>query len=300
MLREVKRSEGGGWECALAAMLTTKGAAAVIQVGAVAGFLSGCGVGQNVGEALNPEPALDPYALSHERHGLTPARLEERMKEIDLNFEEPRTPARVFLSYEISQASISQANNYEALWRGARACAWLGANEPEPARREKFARDGVRMGLEAVRKLSNRVEPYYYLALSQMALLDLSGMFSRQPLNEIDKNLKVAIAIDETFDHCGPHRALGRILLRAEPYPLLAIGGLGEAEAHLRKAVGACSEYGENHLTYALVLIEAEKYDLARAELEQVMSSKVPRDRSSEHDAWLNQANELLVKIQGK
>lgn len=287
MLAIRKGSEGGRW--ALVAI--------VLLAGASLAGLAGCGIQ----DAVDPEPILDPHLLTYERANLTASRLEGRMNEIDKAFEEPRSPGSVLLSYEKSQSSISQVNNYDALWRGTRACAWLAMNEPERSRREKFAQEGIKMGTTAAQKLSNRVESYYYLALCQEALVDLRGItLSAGLLTEIEKNLSLAIALDEAFDHCGPHRQLANLQVRVERFPLFGIGGIDDALEHLKKSTEVCPEYGENHLAYAQALAHAEKYDLARTELEEVMSSRIPKDRSSEHEGWLTKANELLIDLQGK
>jgi tetratricopeptide (TPR) repeat protein len=223
------------------------------------------------------------------------------MKEIDKAFAEPRSPGSVLVSYEESRGSISQVNNYAALWRGTRACAWLAMFESERARREKFALEGIKMGSAAAQKLSSRVESYYYLALCQEAMVDLRGVaFNPGLLKEIEKNLSLAIALDETFDTCGPHRHLGNLQVKVERFPLYGIGGMVEALEHLKKSTEVCPGYGENHLDYAQALVEAHQYDLARAELEKVMDSKIPKDRSAEHEGWLSRANEMLIDIQGK
>jgi tetratricopeptide (TPR) repeat protein len=287
MIGTRKRSEGARWDCV----------AIVFVAGALLCGLAGCGVEQ----AVDPEILLDPHGFSYESADLTPSRLEERMKDIDKAFEEPRSPGSVLLSFEKSRNSISHVNSYAALWRGTRACAWLAMNEPEHSRRKKFALEGISMGNAAARKVSNRAESYYYLALCQQALQDLRGIgFSEGLLQEIEKNLNLAIALDESLDHCGPHRQLGNLQAQVDRYPLLGIGGLDEALEHLKKSTEVCPEYGENHLAYAQLLIQAHQYDLARAQLEKVMDSRIPKDRSAEHEGWLTQATELLSNLQGK
>jgi hypothetical protein len=254
------------------------------------------------------EQAFDPKGyFPHETTDLSPAMLQARMDEIDKNFEEPRSSAKVAYSYETCRLSISRVNDYGALWRGARACSWLAVNHPDRSQRLKFAEEGAAMGRAAVRKTSTRVESFYYLALCQIALLDLSSYRKKGAVEEIETNLKIAIVLDETFDHCGPHRFFGHLLADTHDSPLLGVTslkrkaqGVQGALEHMRKATESCPEYGENHLALAQVLIQAEQFDLARAQLEHVIASEVPEDRSAEHETWLEDANELLMDLQGK
>jgi hypothetical protein len=269
-------------------------------------LLSGCGV--TMEDVVNPEETLRPKRyFPHEEVNLSPARLEERMAEIDKSFAEPRTPAKVEYSYETSRLSISPENNFGALWRGARACAWLAVNHPERNERKKFADEGVAMGRAAVRRTSNRAEPFYYLSLCLLARLEIGEHPESGDVEEAEVNLKIAQVLDESLDHCGPDRALAELLVRTEDRPLLGVTsartglhGVQGAIEHLKAAIQKCGDYGENHLALARAHIALKEHDLARVELDEVMASSSPADRSAEHDRWLREASDLLGDLQGK
>jgi tetratricopeptide (TPR) repeat protein len=271
--------------------------------GLVAAILAGCGLGTLV----EPERALSTRPQTHyETTNLAPRLLEERIQEIDASFTEPRTPAKVALSLETSLASISPINGYAALWRATRACAWLAENHTDPRQRGEYAEQGYGLGASAVEKVSNRVESFYYLARCQMALAEYSRMSRRRSLNEAENNLKIALALDPSFDSCGPDRSLGELLTIAHEDSLATVRsqdgrrGVRGAVEHLEKATNDCPDYGANRLAYAQALLVAKEYDHARAELEAVLASSTPVDRSGEHDRWLGEANELLIDLVGK
>ncbi len=262
--------------------------------------LAGCGGGLDV-VVPTMDDLIDPNHLKYEAQNLTPAALEERMREVDEFYAEPRFFGKVLASYETSLKSISERNGYAALWRGARACAWIALDPTESAsRRGEFALKGMAMGKEAVKKASTLPESFYYYALSLGALCDLKKDASRELLHRMRDNMKVAAAIDEKYDYCGPLRFLGELMIKTDPYPTYAVGTLEQGMAHLKRAVELCPEYGENHLVYARALADDGQADLARAELEKVMVSPKPRDRSAEHDAWLELATTLMTDLQGK
>jgi hypothetical protein len=245
-----------------------------------------------------PEIVGDPF--HYEVKNLSAAQLEEGMKAIDLNYQEPRSLAKVNHSYADCLQYISKENDYAALWRGARACAWIALNESLPrSERKKYAMDGVKIGREAVLKTSAKAEPHYYLALCMGAFSDISGSATREWVREIAYHTKMALELDERFDNCGPHRVLGQLMVKTDEYPTYAVGTLEQGLIHLQKATVLCPDYGENHLVYAKALRLDNQVDQARAELEKVVASPKPRDRSAEHQAWLEDANRLLTDIQG-
>jgi tetratricopeptide (TPR) repeat protein len=284
-MRERKRSEGArraafGWIIA-----------------GVLGLVAGC----KEMEAIAPdmEDVVRPNRLHYEETNLSPSALEDRMREIDAQFAEPRTPGKVYVSYEASLSSISRVNDYAALWRGTRACAWLARNHPERSQRQAYARKGIAMGREATEKTSKRVESWYYLALSLGAHAEIQGTPNRDTIREMREAIQWALALDNRYDDCGPHRFMGLLMVKSDAYPLYAVGTIKEGLEHLKKAVEMCPDYGENHLAYAEALKDDGQHDLARAELEKVIASMKPKDRTAEHDAWLEKANELMQDLQG-
>ena len=266
--------------------------------------LAGCGGLDLLAPSM--EDIVDRNRLHFEETDLAPSVLENRMKEIDDAYSEPRTPAKVEYSYETCVHSITRVNSYAALWRGARACAWLSENHPDRSRKDEFALKGIAMGKEAVKKISaikdasSRPEPDYYLALCIANWADLHHPPASETLRRMKELMSMALQFDENYDYAGPHRFLGQLMVKTDPFPTYAVGSLKEGLEHLKKATLLFPDYGENHLIYAEALKEDGKNDLARAELEKVIASARPQDRSTEHDAWLTRANEMLQDLQGK
>jgi hypothetical protein len=285
-----KRSDG--WRRGIAAAFLTT-------LGLALGTALGTGCGGIDAFHTDMEDIVEPSRLKYENTNLSASALEERMKEIDASFAEPRTPAKVKLSHETSMQSISKVNGYAALWRGARACAWLARNDSDRSERKRFAEAGMSMGKEAVKRSSTLVESYYYYALSLGAFAELKGTPTRDTVREMRDTVVMALALDPKYDHCGPHRFLGLLMVKSADFPLYAVGTTQEGLKHLETATTECSDYAENNLVYAEALKLEGQYAQAREELEKVIVSARPKDRSAEHDAWLEQANELLQDLQG-
>lgn len=253
-------------------------------------------------DVIDMDQVADPHNFKYDPQNLTPQALEDRMKEADQLFAEPRSFGKVLASYEICLKSISERNNYAALWRGARACAWIALNDDSKARRLEYAMKGRKIGREATRRTGSDIQPesHYYYALCLGAQAEVSGDPSRAFLEHMRDEMKIVVSLGETIDHCGPHRFLGDLYVKSSEYPLHAVGTLEEGLRHLKRAAEICPDYGENHLAYATALASEKETELARAELEKVMASPKPRDRSAEHHAWLVKATALLTDLQGK
>ena len=262
-------------------------------VAVVVGALSGCGT-----SAPELDEILERNKLNYKDMGFTEMKLAQRMEEIDANYAEPRTPTKVQLSYETSLDSISQVNRYDALWRGTRACAWLALNHPERAGRVEFAEKGIRMGYEAAKKTSTRVESHYFLALCMGGLADVKGTATSGLVKQLRDRMLLAKAIDPAYDHCGPDRFLGVLTVETAGYPLYNVGTTEDGLKLLRKASEKCPDFGENHLRYAKALIKDDQNDLARVELEKVLRCPKPKDYTAEHEAWLQEATQLLTETQ--
>lgn len=248
------------------------------------------------------EDLVEPGKLVYDSPDLSAGALKGRMEEVDDLFAEPRSYAKVLASYELCLQSISPVNQYGALWRGARAASWIGMDPsvPHPLR-QRFALNGIAFGRESVKRDSRRVEPFYYLARSLAALAASKNEASPKLLREIKARMAIAEALDPTYDACGPSRFLGRFFVETDGYPLrYAMGSIDQGLVKLKAASEGCPEYAGNHLTYARALVEDEQYEEARVELEKVLTSATPPDRSTEHHQWLVAAQELLTATRGK
>ena len=262
---------------------------------ALLGF-AGC---QQVEGLVELEDMLERNQLKYETAQLSEASLSKRMKEIDDAYAEPRTWAKVSLSLETSLLSISPHNGYQALWRGARACAWLSRNAPTESEKENFAFLGIAWGREAIRRDSTRAESYYYLGLSEGLLLERRDFKLQKFAREMKGHLLMAEQIDPGVDFCGPKRALGRLLVTARKHPTFSIGSYSEGVTYLEEARDECPTFGENYLALAEALIEAGEYERARSLLNQMVDMPGPPDHSADHQHWLARASDLLADLPG-
>ena len=283
-----RRSEGWGRGRGVALM-------AVVSCLMVLAF-AGC---KEIDGLVELEDMLERNQLKYESAQLSEASLARRMKEIDDAYAEPRTWAKVNLSLETSSLSISPQDGYAALWRGARACAWLARNATTRSDQERYAFLGIAWGREAVKRDSTLAQSYYYLALNEGLLLELRDYKLRKFARDMKGHLLMAEQIDPSVDYCGPRRALGRLVVQTRKHPRFSIGDYAQGLEYLEDARQDCPTFGENYLALAEALIEGGDHERARTLLNQMVDMPGPPDHAADHQHWLARASDLLNDLPG-
>ena len=85
-------------------------------------------------------------------------------------------------------------------------------------------------------------------------------------VDEMEREFKMARALDEHFDHAGPDRNLGLLYLEAPR--IASIGNRSKARQHLLKAVELAPDYPDNRLNFGEACLRWGDYHLAKRELE--------------------------------
>ena len=104
----------------------------------------------------------------------------------------------------------SDATNFEAAWKLARADYWLGGHAPE-AERRAFFEQGIDAGRKAAAMKPDRPEGHFWIAANMGALAESFGV--RQGIkyrNPIKASLETVLRIDPGFQEGSADRALGR------------------------------------------------------------------------------------------
>lgn len=187
---------------------------------------------------------------------------------------------------------------YELQWRLARVCFLASENLVDPAEKLIWIARGEGVADAASKVNPDRVEGYYYQAVLKGRRAEASGLgFSAMVLaRRVEKLGLRAVEIEPTFDNASPYRVLAMLYANAPPWPT-SIGDIDEALEYAEKALEA-SDYPMNHLIMAEVLIEAEEFADARAELKQVLAAPKVGKWAHEGERWRPHAMQLLKKIE--
>jgi tetratricopeptide (TPR) repeat protein len=194
------------------------------------------------------------------------------------------------------QALASDARNFDAAWKLARADYWLGGHADERERRA-ILEAGIETARQAIALQPNRPEGHFWLAANMGALAESFGLRQglkyRKPIKEA---LETVLRIDPAFQDGSADRALGRWYFKV---PGLFGGSHKEAEAHLRASLKYNPNSTASHFFLAEVLVDAGRKAEARAELQKVLDAPLNPDWTPEDQEFKQKARGLLPTITG-
>ena len=181
--------------------------------------------------------------------------------------------------------------DFESAWKLARAEYWLGTQGPAPARRAALER-GTDAGRTASTIEPSRPEGYFWMAANMGTLAESFGL--RQGIKyrgPIKDALEKVLAIDPGFQKGSADRALGRWYFKV---PGLFGGSKTKSEEHLRKSLTYDPNSTASHYFLAETLMDMNRKDEARAELQKVLDAPFDPDWTPEDRDFKEKARRLL------
>jgi len=188
-------------------------------------------------------------------------------------------------------------SSFDAAWKLARAGYWLGGHAPASERRGELEK-GIEAGRKAIALQPNKPEGYFWMAASMGALAESYGL--RQGLKyrtPIRQALETVLRIDPAWQQGSADRALGRWYFRV---PRLFGGSRKEAEAHLRTSLRYNPNSTASHFFLAELLLDDDRKDEAKIELQKVIDSLVDPDWAPEDQEFKQKARTLKSQIAGR
>ena len=192
---------------------------------------------------------------------------------------------------EIWAARVEAGPDFEAAWKLARACYWLGTQGAPVDRRAALER-GVAAGERAASLSPDRPEGHFWLAANMGALAESFGL--RQGLKyrgRIKSELERVLAIDPGWQHGSADRALGWWYHRV---PRLFGGSEATAERHLRQALTYDPTSTATLFFLGEVLAERGKPEDARAMFRRVLEAPVGGEWEPENQDFKRRARARL------
>jgi tetratricopeptide (TPR) repeat protein len=184
--------------------------------------------------------------------------------------------------------------DFEAAWKLARACYWLGGHVPEAERRGRFEQ-----GIEAARRAAaaqpNRPDGHFWMAANMGGMAENFGMRAGlRYRGAIKASLEQALAIDAAYLDGSADRALGRWYARV---PRLFGGSDAKAVEHLQRALKYAPTSIPSHVFLGEVYVEMNRRDDARRELEAAIAAPFQPDWIPEEREFKKQAEALLLRL---
>ncbi len=186
------------------------------------------------------------------------------------------------------------AVDFEAAWKLARTCYWIGGHAAREGQRRQYER-GVEAGRRAAALRPERPEGHFWMAANMGALAESFGV--RQGLRyrgAIKDALDTVLRIDPAFQQGSADRALGRWYMRV---PGLFGGSDEKAVEHLRRSLAYNPQSTASHYFLAETFLELNRRVEARAELQQVLDAPVDPDWAPEDEEFKAKARALLATL---
>ncbi len=186
------------------------------------------------------------------------------------------------------------ARDFEAAWKLARACYWLGSHVPVEERRRQYER-GIDAASRAVAVAKDRPEGHFWLAANMGTMAEFFGLRAglkyRGP---VKRELEIVLAIDPSYQDGSADRALGRWYLKV---PGLLGGSKQKSLEHLRRSLTYDPGSAASHFYLAETYVAMGRLAYARGELQKVLEAPVHPDWMPEVMEFRQKARSLLEKL---
>ena len=186
-------------------------------------------------------------------------------------------------------------NDFEAAWKLARACYWLGGHVPANERKKQYER-GVAAGKRAIDIDTARPEGHFWMAANMGTLAESFGLRAglryRGPVR---RELETVLRIDPSYGEGLADRALGRWYLRV---PGMFGGSKKKSVEHLQRALTYDESAAATHLFLAETYLAMDRREEAATELQRVLDAPLHSDWVPEVGAFKQRATALLAAIQ--
>jgi uncharacterized protein (TIGR02996 family) len=221
--------------------------------------------------------------------------LQDTIRRADELYSKRQQVENVRTNVELLQSVAQKVSEYEVDWRLGRAFFFLGQQAPEPATASLYYSHGIASCRRAASEAGGRVEGHFWLgvnlALSAQAKRSFRGI---QLALEARRELKRALAIDESYHGAGPLRVLARL---EHKVPTLLGGGKPLARRHYERAIAIAPENTVTRIFFADLLLEMGDRNRAREQLEFVRSVKEDPDWTFEIGRDKELADHMLNRL---
>lgn len=160
----------------------------------------------------------------------------------------------------------SSSNSLAAIHEFCRTAYELASVQSQDSDRARITQVAIATAQASLSNSPASAPTHYYLALNLGELARTKSLGALKIVPRIRDSLEAARALDESIDHAGPDRTLGRLYLEAPGWPT-SLGSRSKARAHFLRAVQLAPEYPGNHLALAEALLQWREFSAARSQL---------------------------------
>ena len=188
----------------------------------------------------------------------------------------------------------ANSRDFEAAWKLARACYWLGGHVPADEQRQQYER-GIKAATRGVELEPNRAEGHFWMAADMGAMAESFGLRDgiryRGP---IKTELEAVLRIDPSYQQGSADRALGRWYFRV---PRLFGGSKDKAIEHLKRSLTYAPQSTATHYFLAESYLDRDEPEDARREAQLVLDAPLDPEWTPEDREFKQKATDLLKRL---
>jgi tetratricopeptide (TPR) repeat protein len=191
----------------------------------------------------------------------------------------------------IEKALASDSNNYQWLWRAARARYYVGDQAPKTDKLKHFER-GIGYGQRAVAQLPNAVEGHFWLGANYGGYSEVKGAFSAlATVKKIRAEMETVLRLNAAYADGSAYLALGEL---DRQLPRLLGGNVGRAITKLETGVKVAPHNLEMKYALAQAYQENGRKEDAHRQLNELTQASA-RNRAERNVQ--DKARKLLAKL---
>ncbi len=195
---------------------------------------------------------------------------------------------------KIEKALEVNGNNYQLLWRFARACYFVGDNISKAEKLRYFER-GIAAGQRAIALSPDAVEGHFWLAVNFGGMAGEKGVLKAlQLVRKIRSEMETVLRLNDRYQDGGAYHALGEM---DRQLPRIIGGNLKRGITRLEQGVQLAPDNLDMRFALARAYNEAGRKEDARRQLQEILSRQVNSSREKAERNVQGKARRLLSKL---
>ncbi len=235
-------------------------------------------------------------SLAVDGHSLipTPSTGTDPVADADALFSYGEDPARDLQALAtLTRALVTEAHNYQVLWRAARAYYQVGDDASDREKQRYFER-GIEMGQRAVTQQPAGVEGHFWLGANYGGLSEIQGIWQAfQIVKKVRTEMETALRLQPDYEDGSAYRALGEI---ARQLPGVLGGSLKRAIAYFEQGLRVAPQNMGLKLALAKAYLEAGQREASQRLLAEILQMPVRPARAHADRHTQDKARQLLRK----
>jgi tetratricopeptide (TPR) repeat protein len=193
----------------------------------------------------------------------------------------------------LTRALGTDADNYQLLWRTARAYYQVGDDANDSEKRHYFER-GIETGQHAVAQQPTGVEGHFWLAANYGGLSEIQGIWhALQMVKKVRTEMEIVLRLQADYENGSAYRALGEI---ARQVPGVLGGSVKRAIAYLEQGLRVAPQNMAMKFALAEAYREAGQREASQRQLAEILQMPMRPERTHADSHTQDKARQLLRK----